>query len=283
MSFTYRSEVVLSVASPSKRACHASRTTDETPVHVQHDGDPERTQPATASAGVAGGGAWATGGGLRPQRSCYDLRLLDLQHQCQQQGLVPAAAVSGTTGSVAQIFRHESCDKSTLPQAPHSCRVQQTALDLSHLSLSKHGPLPAVAATTELARGSFCLHSARSAGGDPEGGVDAVGRSASLSSAQTRVHMAIGAGLSANSSASAMTGLSTDSLSSAETRVHLAIEGGGSTCHSSPTRCRWGAGLSANSSASAMTGLSTKTSSSSAVSPCASIASSSSSSFCTLN
>ena len=223
------------MASPSKRACPASRAMldmHEAPAHVQHGGDLARMQPATASAGGAGGGAGAPGCGLRRQRSCYDLRLLDLQHQCRQQGLVPAA------DSSAYMCRYASCDKSTRPQAQPSWGVQQTALDLSHLSLSQHGPAAAAAAAAaaELARGGVCLHGARSAGGDADDGVDAAGSSASLSSAETRVHMAVGAGLSANSSASAMTGRSSDT---------------------SP--------------------------SSSAVSPCASIASSSSSSFCTLN
>ena len=188
---------MLNVASPSKRVCPASRAMHEAPAHVQRDGDLARTPPATASTGGADGadgargGAGAPGGGLRRQRSCYDLRLLDLQHQGKQQGLVPAA------DSKAYMCRHASCDTSTRPQARPSWGVQQTALDLSHLSLSQQG-------------GGVCLHGARSAGGDADGGVDAAGSSASLSSAETRVHMAVGAGLSANSSASAMTGRSSD-------------------------------------------------------------------------
>jgi len=53
-------------------------------------------------------------GGLRPQRSCYDLRLLDLQHQ-------------GT-------------DQREINKKARQCSVHQAALDLSYLSLAMGSP-----------------------------------------------------------------------------------------------------------------------------------------------
>lgn len=100
---------------PGRRQ-HSPDLTEPHKRHCQHF----PSQPAQIPAGSGGlrrtmsksqvASAPSSGGNLRPQRSCYDLRLLDLQHQGDNQ------------------------------RQPLKCGVQQAALDLSYLSLAMGSP-----------------------------------------------------------------------------------------------------------------------------------------------